>query len=455
MSRVSFTVRRSIVSIAALALSVVMLLPSVAQAQFGQAAGIARLIRPEYTRADVRIVVEALELDDMQRLIVESLFEDYQLEFETGFDDMRERLSNTHEKTEGADPEEVMEIVFAPLEQWRYDRDDLGEELMENIRLILNEQQLSTWDNFRRRLIREKSMADAEFSGEGVNLFKVLDEMRLAEDVRKAIDETVTQYDMALDEALKHRNGIIEESASMMLISLQMQDADKMLDIISRLNASRIFVRNLNDQYREEIAMAMPDDLTDEFRRRALLRGYDIVYRRPAVERMFEEAFELDLDDETRQTLEDMYMLFHELLAAENTHLMAVIRDHEPKASMNRAEVYCARMTKEDVQKIINPIPGTMRKRDGLYETYTERLKELLGDETFLTLTGAERWVAKRERAEERAAAEEARRNAREIEQRERERRARTSEDGNLMTNSSSKNKGKRGSSGSSGGGDN
>ena len=180
MSRFWNRLNRTALALATVASAAVFGLPSTASAQFGQAAGIARLIRPEYTRADVRIVVEGLELDDMQRLIIESLFEDYQTQFDAGFDAMRDRLSDTREEADGQDPSKVMEVVFAPLEDWRLEREGLGLELLENIRLVLGEAQLRNWERFKRQLVREKSMTEAELAGEGANLMKAIQEMRLS-----------------------------------------------------------------------------------------------------------------------------------------------------------------------------------------------------------------------------------------------------------------------------------
>ena len=54
-----------------------------ATAQFGLTSGIGDAFRPAFSTRDVQLAMEMLDLDEAQRFILETLFEDYQVEFKT------------------------------------------------------------------------------------------------------------------------------------------------------------------------------------------------------------------------------------------------------------------------------------------------------------------------------------------------------------------------------------
>jgi len=416
-------VRRGARMLVLLALVAVVLVGGrTARAQFGEAAGIAKLMRPEYTRADLRIFTEGLDLDDTQQLLVESLFDDYRTEFEAGWLGVQEELGSLKDRLDaspGISPDEIRAMVFEPFETWKDERDRLGRELMENIKVFLHDQQLARWDEFQMQLVRDKTLPAGEFSGEQVNLFYVLRDMRLPAGAEQIIQPVLSEFARELHGALTYRNDLIARTEGEMLASLGGGDTSVQLDLMKQQIEARVRVRDLNDLYRERIAEALPEEYADSFRWNALVKAYPRVFRVSSIEQMFDSAFELELEPKVREQLESLYTAYRTELDSANAELLSTIRDHEPGAAANRAELYVARLSGEKVAKTYDPVPAMLRRRDGVNSTYIERLRALLGNELFAELPGADRWIRKQERAEarEQAAKERAERERQRMEE--------------------------------------
>ena len=99
---------------------------SPAQAQFGAQAGFADSFRPEFLDRDMPLFVEILKLEDWQRPIVEVLLQDYMMSFESGVDDVKDKMRALQGQIGNARPDTVMALILEPLEDWDTERTALG-----------------------------------------------------------------------------------------------------------------------------------------------------------------------------------------------------------------------------------------------------------------------------------------------------------------------------------------
>src|SRR5690606_1678842 len=79
--------------------------------------GLMGLAEHDYLHRDMVIFAQGLNLDDGQRMIVESLYEDYRDAFDAAWIRTQERLQALRD-IDQTDPEKVLDQILKPIEDW-------------------------------------------------------------------------------------------------------------------------------------------------------------------------------------------------------------------------------------------------------------------------------------------------------------------------------------------------
>ncbi len=363
-----------------------------ASAQFGRAAGFSEVQSPYFLSRDLQIFDEGLGLDDGQSMILQSLYWDYADDNDADTDLMKQRFEDMSEELRDQDRSRVLQIVFQPFEEKSAKWERLNEQFLESVRAILNDEQLDRWPEFRRKLRREKQISKGELSGESVNLFHVIRELDYEEPARMMINHLLDDYDKMLDEALLRRQRLLREYRMMTINAIRGEDPEEMISNHNQLIAARIAVRRVNDDYIEAIGDGLPAEIGPKFRRAALERGYDRIYRLTSVQRMFDAALKLDgLTAGTLTAIEELQRSYLAELDAVNNSLLRMIRDYEPESERQRASSFALRGTGRQVEKTPDPTREEFRNRDSMGKRYVDQLKAILTPEQFDSLPGSHR----------------------------------------------------------------
>jgi hypothetical protein len=371
-----------------------------AKAQFGEAAGIAEAMSPEYLSRDIALFNEGLDLDETQRTILRTLFDDYQHSFDTGKDGLKGKFEEMRPQLVGTDESRIMSLIFLPFIEWGKERAKLGEEFIENVKVILTPQQMERWPAFDRRLLREKEMSEGRLSGESTDLLYIIRDMHLDELVLRSAQPVLDQYDLALDQALRARKDYRLKMRTEMLNAMSAQDSQKSLKFFEGQVALQVAVRDVNDQYIESISTALPSDLGQKFRKTALERAYPRVYRETPVERLYTAALELDgLSADMLKAVRELQSKYVDELAAINATLIKSLRGWEPVEAKQRAAAFASRMEGGAPERQEDPTRDDFVKRDELGNRYAKSLQALLTPEQFGLLPGSFRWLAETEKS--------------------------------------------------------
>lgn len=379
------------IAVAALALSVC---GTHATAQFGEAAGIAEAMVPDFMTRDVRLFQDGLDLDDTQRVIIEALFNDYQDSFDDGLAKMKQRFEDMRPELQALDERRVLAMVFVPFDEWGKEKAVLGGQFLENVRVLLTPEQLELWPAFERRLLREKELHKGRLSGENTDLLAIVRDLNLDEESLRSAQPVLEAYDVALDVALRARQDSITGHRSEMLQHMASENVELSMAIFERQLARRIAIRSVNDEYTMKIADALPADFGAKFRAIALDRSYPRVYRETPAERLFKAALELEeLDSTTRGAIEQVLQSYQAELAAMNDSLVTALRAFEPTEQRLRAEAFTARMAGNQPTKIEDPTREDFGRREELGKNYARQLQAVLNPDQFAKLPGAARFV--------------------------------------------------------------
>ena len=360
---------------------------------------IRELLEPDFSRRDVPLFVEQLQLDDGQRAIIESLIEDYDDTFGAGSEevqadltdlgrsmmqsfmggggmgDMRERMRDTmgnireemeeiqaanggqemsseerraffrermqdvqqdmmQDASESGAMDEargVMGEMLDILREWVSERQLLKTEFVGNVEIQLSDDQLVLWPAFDRFLVREKSLPRGRLSGEEVNLFAVLDDVGLSEAAYAAIEPMLDEYEVQLHTALISRDTYLLTSAPRLYKAMQEGSVDDAERILKQQVQYRESVRNVNDNFRQQFADVIEDEVEKVALNRAFLEeAYDRIYRPTFGQRSFAAAMEIeDLDPDVLEAIMTLDGSFMAELTAKNMLLVSILRKTE------------------------------------------------------------------------------------------------------------------------------
>jgi hypothetical protein len=335
-------------------------------------------------------------------VIVESLYEDYRAAFDSGWRQLQEKFTGLQElrDVDQTDPTRVLDMIIGPIEGWRTEREQLRERFEEDVKVLLNNDQRDHWPAFERRMRREKTLHQGRLSGETLNLFHIVRDLRLDQRTEQMIQPVMEQYDIALDYALRMRNEALVQKENEQLRQIRGGNMEAMVGHTEREVTRRLAVRAVNDEYIENIAAALPQPHGDSFRASALERAYPRVHRPLPAQRLFQEARRIDgLSAETVEVIAVLEEQFLAEMRQINESILASLRSFEPESLRHAAKAVAARQSGESLARLTDPTNEQVRERDTRATSYVERLRELIDPEQFAMLPGASRYIQSPQRA--------------------------------------------------------
>lgn len=371
------------------------------QNSHGQMEFMAEAMHPEFFTRDLVVFSEGLDLDDTQEVIVEAMFDTYNDDFELGWAATQERLNTVADKlreNKTASERDTLKPVLETLGSWLDEKRALDLGLLENIKTILIEEQLELWPSFTQRLYREKHVNRGRLSGESTDLFQVVRDTDLSGTAEAAISPHLDEYAVAMDAAMRKRDAILRGNPKKLFESILDGDASRSPDHIEALIKARLEVRDINDRYIDVIGSSLHAEDGEDFRTRALTRGYPRIYRRTPAQRILRQAAENDTyEPEIHALIIQLELAYLGELSIINFDLLRLTRQHEPESQRNRELAGQVRRSGGTPAKFEDPTRAVYKDREALGRRYIDMLRDILSPEAFMELDGARRWVPRDE----------------------------------------------------------
>ena len=416
--------------------------------------GIEETMRPEWTRRDLQALAQDLALSQDQMTVVEQLFAEYEQSFAAGAAALREAIADMRPRNWDLDPEaarrreaivermeELMELMrhlddddaaseeqlqrartelnelrremqslrpgpvaeaqmqqmmaeaSAAADAWRTQRQALGDEFVRNVMAVLDDAQQARWPQVERRQLRRKALGYGRLSGESVDLIRIVDELALDEETMQTISLLLQDYELQLDEAIRRRNEMLEQSRRQLQAALEQGDVRARRATLEQEMQARIALRDVNDRFAESIAAALPEALGEAFTATYRARAYPRIFRATPTQRQFAAAKELPgLDADTAAAIADLGRAYDAELQAMNVELLQLTRLHEPTAMTRRGMGRAARGRAADRTEA-DMLQEAFARRQAFGERYVQQLHAMLTPEQVKQLppTGMER----------------------------------------------------------------
>ncbi|MCZ6734483.1 MAG: hypothetical protein O7C65_01680 [Planctomycetota bacterium] len=376
------------------ALVVALGLTASASAQFGLSPSISSAFRQAITTRDIQLAVADLQLDENQRFILETLFADYQADFRTGVEGFRQRITDLRGEIDPtkSNPAEAMRIVFGSMDQWQVESQQLADQLVEDLKGLLSEEQQEFWPPFERRVFRLKFLNKGRLAGESLDLFSSVRNLNLDETLMQTIQPLLDEYGRTLHEALRAREDYINAAESERIKAIQDRKPEISIAVAGREVQLRTAVRDVNEQYSVTIAGALPEETGQRLLASIRERMYPRIYRLSNAQRVFKAVKRIDgLSEEILEAIESLEELFLSELGSFNERLMGLIKEQQPSELKDKLEQVAVRGAQP--KSTGDAVREEFRKRQEMSDRYVNQLRDLLTPEQFASLPGSGRWI--------------------------------------------------------------
>ncbi|MCH8209792.1 MAG: hypothetical protein IIB99_00320 [Planctomycetes bacterium] len=388
MIRSTLSVRNVGIMVASLALGAALTLTGPASGQFGASRGFQQ--EPSYTSRDIQLAVDELKLDEIQKLIVETLFQDYQGAYDDSRAGLSQRITDMGDKLQGMDRVELLQVVFGALGNWQQHNERLSEQFIQDVRRLLSEDQEELWPSFEHKMYRRKYLKNGRLSGERLDLFVVMAELDLAETEAQEIQPLLDAYEVELDGALHRREEQSKSSQADAIAAIRNNNETNVGVVLANRQVQlHKVVRDVNEHYVQSIAAALPQEQQAAFLDKVRLRSFSRVYRLTLAQRVLKAAQELrDLTEELLIAIGQLESQYLIELAAFNEKLVQLIKDKEPQDIVYKASVQQSKLTGEGVERPADQTKEAFTKRRELGQRYIDQLKAMLTPEQIALLPG-------------------------------------------------------------------
>jgi len=281
------TLTRSVV--VALALTVALLMPAgVARAQM---MGNGRFMDPPVDSKEIDALIKLAKIDGETETAINDLFQGFQAQFEEAKTKLQEIFRLAQEEAQKTQDMSVWQDAQKKALEYYQHQLKLRDNLFNDIKLLLTEDQAAQWPAFERLSRRNHVMDTGQnvIAGSSVDLVKLVDDTKTDSEaaVSPEVADVITRYELELDnqlveirdlqtEQLEQVSKILGEGGNFMT---NMQDWEKMFDESRALQAK---VRETNVKYARQIAGLLADDQRAKF---------DLEYNRRANPRVFAATY--------------------------------------------------------------------------------------------------------------------------------------------------------------------
>lgn len=318
---------------------------------------VSRFFKPDYSIREIDAFEATFGLDAQQKLLLETLLQDYEMDFLAGVMDLRDDLSslqplpadvqssyNREQKTMREDMEKLLktiqehqsdpdfrdnlpeykrqlqermnqhndmitsivperlsreeilsigESMIARLDPWFEEQDRFRDDIFEGLRSVLNDEQIVRLPSFERSRRRERYLSQGLLSGESVDVWKILRKLSLDPETSRRLQPMMTGFEMRLDEALLIRNDIMDRAVPELFRALHSDDVFRCVGLFDQELESRQNVRAFIDDIARQIAAQLPAGKSDIFYNDVLREGYPRLYKPTRTHRLLDRAANL------------------------------------------------------------------------------------------------------------------------------------------------------------------
>ena len=285
-------ISRRIAAICTTALAIT-LTAAPASAQFGRGFNFDGGLETTLDTDQLEQIVQTLGLDQDQEFVARDFLAGFQTEHSRLLEE-RETLMAAARETfrENRDPSIWREVGEAS-QDIAQDAKKLEEQFFDDLKLVLNDEQLDRWPTVMRDHRRTSTIERGFLSGESVDLVQVVNTV-LTDDRPSALNEMLDSYANDLDRVLTARNETYESGMSQARTLFQQRDFETIQELFEKARKAGEKVRDVNQRYARQIQPLVPESAQGDFEREVKERTFPSIYARSYAGRVFSSVDQID-----------------------------------------------------------------------------------------------------------------------------------------------------------------
>lgn len=260
---------------------------------------------------DMKRYTAAVTLTSDQKQAVDALYDAFSKSFEEQAEVSRAAVDSIREQARETRDFSRMREMGDEIVKFRTKAAALEKSFFDDVRSLLNPEQIASWEAAERTNRREKSVSRGLISGERLDLAKLVSDLKLSEAEYKPIKAMLEQYSVDLDRELLPRNAFQEEAMTKFRDVMTSFDMDAMQKLIDQGRSLAMKVRDVNARYARQIEGELPEAKKGEFADAVRKQSFPMIYRPTTSARWLEAAMKLpDLTSDQKASLEAIQASF-------------------------------------------------------------------------------------------------------------------------------------------------
>ncbi len=355
----------------------ILLAPAPAHAQMGAMRAMNGMRSPNINARNLKQFASILGLNDEQRKAADELLSGYSTEYLGAVKRLEEvSYAMQDEFASSGDMEVFQEIMPGVMKKFQKKIDSLEKGLMDDLKALLDQQQLQRWPLVERLHRRNSTINWGSLSGECVNLAEIVDGLRLDPAVAAPLSPTLEQYEVDLDRELIARNKLLQDQMDKMWDNMMGQDPEGMMKQFKDMKEAGRRLVDVNNRYARQLQSQLPTELQKKFDAQVKLVSLPKVYRKSYAQRILDAAEAIpDLDATQKEGLHGLREAYERDAGAANEKWAGVILDMEKDDSNPMAAFGMWGMGNQE-----GPLKDAKDARKAIDDRSVEAVKALLSE---------------------------------------------------------------------------
>jgi len=343
-------------------------------------------VRPAMTSRDLDRYARTFQLNEAQAEAAKELLASYTTDYQQMSKERRDRLKEINDEFQETRDFEVMEQMGPAMEKFGKSAEELEKTLLADFRVLLTEDQDALWPKFERTRRREKTIDKGTLSGESVDLVVIVDDLKLSDESRKGLADSLEQYESDLDRVLAERNKVTSEQDDLMPkpgrgggISI---DFTAIEEATKKIQEAGSKVRDVNQRYARNIEGLLPEAELARFQAAVKRQSFPQVYRPSRAAKALEAAEKLaDLDARQKESVVALREQYERDLATTNEKWAAAVVDEEKSGGGTKG--FGGIMFSMGDEEKDTPVSQARKAKRELDKKALDSLKSLISDAQF------------------------------------------------------------------------
>ena len=215
---------------------------------------------PPFTRADIRIMDSILGLTQAQRELTDALHSEFFQRYRDESTAVRMEIELLVEEAAITQKQEPLQQGTARVNEWNTRVEEMREQFVEDLRLLMDQNQILLWHKVERELRRKDQIGDGRIVGESVDIIRLVDARIEGWPKNPELVAELERYAERIDHAITARAEFIESDEASGVYAMQTSDPEGALDLLDEALELRGRVLATNTQALARLKTHLPED---------------------------------------------------------------------------------------------------------------------------------------------------------------------------------------------------